>query len=58
LILIFIFSTVKSSYLESLNPKNGISLQCNYVTLQELIYDFAINTIHQLFVLQISGSAQ
>lgn len=41
-----IFSTVST---ESVNPKNGISIHCNYVKLEELIYDFANNTGHQLF---------
>lgn len=50
-----IFSTV---FTESLNLKNGIAIHCSYVSQEELIYDFANNTVHQLFVLGISGPAQ
>lgn len=50
-----IFSTFST---ESLNPKNGISIHCNYVKLEELIFDFANNTVHQLLVLGIRGPAQ
>lgn len=47
----FIFSTVQSSSLESLNPKDRASIHCTYVKLEELIYDFSNNTVHHLFVL-------
>lgn len=53
-----VFSAVQSSSLESLNPKNGTSIYCNYVKLEELIYNFSNNTVHHLFVLGIPGSAQ